>query len=403
MQMFKACNQWASRPVDERFWDLESAQAACHAYFQKRRESTNSFADLRVVADEGELRLVGPRSGIGARFTHHAFGQIVRKIRGPLDWLRSVPATLAAQNVNHGLKHRLNGDDETRNAKILFHADNGDHVVRAFTGEAYSRIWNWEVFERLVPLQDQGWRVPPARPPFGDDLGSMPTRIATPEDIIDWGSGGSMLSVKVGDVIAPAGIYASDHDCFVFMVHPDRHINDGTDAGMHRGFFVWNSEVGPGPGTDRVSFGIQAFMLRHVCGNHIVWGAKSLAEVRVIHAGQEGAALKKAAEKIRVQLLKYADTAASEDEAKVVQAKALTLGDNKEEVLDVLFGKQKIAQKAQLEAAYDLAERNADIDGDPRTAWGFAQGLTRLSQQTPYMDERVRLDRAASKVVEFAF
>ena len=40
---------------------------------------------------------------------------------------------------------------------------------------------------------------------------------------------------------------------------------------------------------------------------------------------------------------------------------------------------------------------------DPRTAWGMAQGATRLSQQEINADHRVALDRAAGKVLEVAF
>ena len=388
-------NQWATRPVDERFWTLQEAREATFDYYTVRRESTNAYAELRANADAGEIRIVGPHSGIGARLTHHAFGQLCAKTHSPADYLRRLPATLAAQNLNHGLKYNMvSGEEESRKAKILFHADNGDHVIRAFTSQQYSRIWNWEVLNRLIPLYDNGWKVPPARPPSGN----VPTRIATEDDII---ASGGMLSVNVGDEIAPAGIYGSDHDMFVFMVHPDRHIDDGTDQGMHRGFFVWNSEVGPGS-SGRASFGIQAFLLRHVCGNHIVWGAKNLAEVRVIHLGAEGKALVKASRKIAIELRRYADESASDTEQKIGMAKMLSLGDTKEDVLDALFGKQ-VAKRRDLEAAYDLAEENVDTDGDPRTAWGLAQGLTRLSQQSSYADERASMDRAAARVVEFAF
>ena len=52
---------------------------------------------------------------------------------------------------------------------------------------------------------------------------------------------------------------------------------------------------------------------------------------------------------------------------------------------------------------YELAIEHETTDGDPRTAWGMANGLTRLSQSLPYADERVALDRAAGKVLEMAF
>jgi len=73
-------------------------------------------------------------------------------------------------------------------------------------------------------------------------------------------------SLKVGDKIAPAGLYGSDHDMFAFMVLENRRIEDGTEGGLSRGAFFSNSEVGGG------AFRIKSFYYRHVCGNHIVWG-----------------------------------------------------------------------------------------------------------------------------------
>jgi hypothetical protein len=56
----------------------------------------------------------------------------------------------------------------------------------------------------------------------------------------------------------------------------------------------------------------------------------------------------------------------------------------------------------QLGAAYDLAEQFVDVDGSPRTVWGYVTGLTRLSQQTTYTDDRTFLDRAGSSVLALA-
>lgn len=85
-------------------------------------------------------------------------------------------------------------------------------------------------------------------------------------------------------------------------------------------------------------------------------------------------------------------------------AKRCLLGDTKEEVLDRLFGARVLPRKS-LEAAYDYAIEEADTHsaGSPKTAWGFAQGLTRLSQDSPFADKRAEIDRAAGKVLEMAF
>jgi len=112
-------------------------------------------------------------------------------------------------------------------------------LLRALTSEQYKRIWNWEVVERLLPLQERGWRVPQARPAFPDQPGARP---ATEADILD--DAGFGLSVKVGDMIAPAGLYASAHDMFAFLINEQKRIKDGTEEGLSRGIFFENSEVG---------------------------------------------------------------------------------------------------------------------------------------------------------------
>ena len=40
---------------------------------------------------------------------------------------------------------------------------------------------------------------------------------------------------------------------------------------------------------------------------------------------------------------------------------------------------------------------------DPRSVWGFVQGMTRHSQTLPYADARTAMDKAAGKVMEMAF
>ena len=48
------------------------------------------------------------------------------------------------------------------------------------------------------------------------------------------------------------------------------------------------------------------------------------------------------------------------------------------------------------QTAYVLAEH---YEPNLRSVWGCVQGLTRLSQSTPYQDERFTLDRAASRLL----
>lgn len=382
MELFAASNQWANRPDDERYSSLEELYGAVKGYRDSARETSVPLNELRTEADAGEVFLVGKKAK-PTRLTFTAFGQLATRAEAPAQYLRTLPATLAVQNLNHGLARV--GDD---NANLLLH-QNGDFIVRAITSDRYSRIWHSEVVERILPLAAQGWVVPPARPAREGQAG---TRLATQADVIAWGQhGASGLSIREGDTIAPAGLYFGQGapELFVFLVNPQARVSDGTDEGLSRGVFISNSEVG------NASFKITAFLLRHVCGNHIVWGAKAVKQVALRHIGD----VRERA--FQVELTKYLDASASDEEARIESCKRFVLGVDKATVLDLLFSKG-IESRKTLDAAYTLAEENPG-DGNPRSAWGMAQGLTRFSQGEVYADKREAIDRAAGRVLDLPF
>lgn len=384
MELFKASNQWATRPEDERFASLADLHAAVTSYRGSARDAVVPFASLRTEAASGEVMLVG-KANQPARLTNWSFGQLATAVNAPSGYLQRLPATLAVQNLNHGL---ANTTDRTDRA-LLFHT-NGSLLVRALTSEKYTRIWNSDITKRLLRLPEMGWQVPPARPALSDQKGTRP---ATEADVLR--GEGFGLSVRIGDPIAPAGLYASDHDMFAFMVNDARRISEpGNPDGLARGFMVGNSEVGAS------SFWMLRFLYRNVCGNHIVWDAKQVSELKVRHIG---AADDRAFNEITVQLKKYADDSASDDEARIKRASEFVLGATKDDVLDRLFGMKSLrVGRATLNAAYDLTEK-VEVGINPRSAWGMAQGLTRLSQESPFADERVEADKAAGKVLSIAF
>lgn len=388
LNLFKASHQWSSRPADERFASLEEMRAACFDYYQSAAEAVVPFGSLRVRAEGEELMLAGERTE--ARFTHYAFGQIAAKAGAPAEYLRGLPPALAAENLNFGLERRAAsvGGNEAKEANLLFHK-NGGLILRAALSSRYSRIWNYEIVDRCKPLTEEGWRVPPARPAFEGQPG---TRIATEADCLqDQGFG---LSIKPGDLIAPAGLYASDHDCFIFLINENFRIDDGSPEGLSRGVIFENSEVG-----DR-ALRRTTFLYRHVCGNHIIWGAKNVQELSIRHIGE----IRGKFAKIRAELRTYAESGAGEDEGRIKAARFKEIAASKEEILDAVF-KLRVPNltKKAIGRALELAEEHEATDGNPRAVWGISNGLTRASQETPFADERHALDRAAGKVLQIAF
>src|SRR5262249_38061834 len=160
----------------------------------------------------------------------------------------------------------------------------------------------------------------------------------------------SGLGIKPGDPIAPAGIYASDHDMFAFLVNEEYRIDDGSDGGLSRGFFVQNSEVGAS--ALRVTF----FHYRHVCGNHIVWDASNVIEVAVRHVGD-------VAGRFHVELAgavgKYLAASADDETERVRRARSFTLGATKDEVLDAVFKAVSGGRRAGLPSGLNMKQLGA--------------------------------------------
>jgi hypothetical protein len=394
MQLMKASQQWSQRPPDERFWDLQALYTATRQHREAARTATVDTADLRVEAREGDIQLIG-KTGQTAELTHWSFGQLSARANAPASYLRQLPATLAVQNLNYGLKARADHSE----AKLLLH-ENGGSFARAITSGKYTRIWNSDIVQKLLRFEAEGWRTPPAyathmsavlgktesEDALQNALISGQVRRATAEDA-KWS-----LSIEEGDLIGPAGLYASFEDMFVFLIHPEKVVRDGTPDGLIRGFLVWNSEVG------KQTFGVQTFYFRGACGNHVIFGAQDVKEINLRHVGN---ADDRAFQGLEVELTKYANTSASEDEAKIELARKFVLkGKTKEEVIDAVFG-MRILTRTDAVKAYEAVIE--DVDGPAYTAWGFSQGITRLSQTIPNADKRVEYDRAAGKLIEVAF
>ena len=381
MNLHKAAHQWATRPPEERFWTLEDLQTKSQRHRLEALE-LNAPPTLAVRAtDDGDLSLHSPHSGRTALLSNFSFDQLSALAGAPSHYLRRLPAPLASQCLNRGLEGR--SEEGKRPLKLLLN-QNGDLRLRAITSDQYVRLWNDGIVDRLLELQTEGWKVPPARP----QNASAPTRIATERDVLNCRH--AHLGVKAGYQIAPAGIYASDRDLFCFMVDDQRPIEAGGTV-LYRGFFVENSEVG-----DR-AFRLTAFLFNAVCGNHIVWGCTHLSEARIVHRGQIRA---KSAQQFEIELRKYGE-AATEHEAQVIEsARRRILAENKDDLITKLF-RIKLAPKETLEQAYAMAEEHPEDHGhsDPKSAWGFSNGLTRLSQRLEYTSDRVALDRAASQVL----
>jgi len=352
-----ATDQWMARPADERFGSLADLHAAVSHHREVSVESQHvNLSMLRVEARGGEPVLIGAND-TAATFTHHGFGQLARRIGAPANYLRELPAEIAAVNINYGLGACTKGDDDN----LLF-TSNGSLRLRAALSGKYTRIWNSDVTSRLIRLTEQAPEWQPAPAAFD---GSR-------------------------------GLYASDENMFAFLVDNDRRIFEkGPGGGLGRGFFVSNSEVGS------ASFSVTTFFYEYICGNHRVWGASGISELRIPHIGTADA---RAFDRLSVELTRYADSSAADDELKVASMQRMALGGTKEEVLDRVFSLRLpgLGRKVA-DAAYTLAETHSEWYGDPKSVWGLTGGVTELARDMANADDRVSLERAAGKLMQIAF
>lgn len=391
MELFKAHNQWKTRPLDERFKSTLEMHKACGEYRQIARESCVKPSQIRVTASGDELLLEG-RAGVPATLCHWSMGQLSQRAGAPAGYLRELPATLAAQNINHGLKEL--SDQSNDDISLLFH-QNGSLVLRAATSEKYERVWNNEITQLILMLQQMNPNL----------TNPLAYKIIEPGKKGEW--------PKFSTEMEPAGLYASDHDMFAFLVDEKSNI-DGSGAGLNRGFFMWNSEVGA------KSFGIMSFLYDRVCGNNIVWGAKGVKKICFRHTGNARDSFVKLSNAAKY----FLQQDNKETEKMIVGASSFVLGESRQEVIDVLFTKidrnmpEKTKEVAKMirplkgpeltqkivEQALDVSEKRTDRYGNPYTLWGVVSGLTEASQFSGYNDQRTKIDEAAGellKVIEF--
>ena len=176
---------------------------------------------------------------------------------------------------------------------------------------------------------------------------------------------------------------------FLFLVDGNRDLDDPTDrtrAGLFRGFILRNSDVGAAALT------LDVFLFRAVCLNHIIWGFQHVAGFRRRHIGASiQTDWTTSMDAVRAAL--DADTA--DDRTLLLRATSQELGPTRDTVIETAVRRLDLSQKQATEA-YSLSEQH---ETNPRSVWGYVQGLTRLSQRTPWQDGRYVVDRAASRLL----
>src|SRR5918996_3599206 len=353
---YTAHREWATRPPDERFASVSALYEAARVRRARTEERTIETHQVWTAAETDDDLVVQEASGHTAPLTHWSFEQLAAIAGAPPKYLRTLPASIASNAINYGLGR------QRRDKHQLFVDRAEPWTVHAVTSQRYTRVHHDELAARVLDLMSDhpGWHLP--------------------------------LGYKDGVYGAervPSGAYLGDRDMFLILVDGNRNLDDPTDrshAGMFRGFILRNSDVGAAALT------LDLFLFRSCCANHVIWGFTHVAGFRRRHVG---ASIHEAWTDSLRSVRDALDASLDDDRATLLRATTQELGPTREDVLEAVTTRLALSQKQAAEA-YALAETH---ETNPRSVWGYVQGLTRLSQCTPWQDARFILDQAASRLI----
>lgn len=384
MELFEAFDQWRTRPAEERFWNFQEMLTAA-LDLKLKSETILAEPEQLSFSPGNNDNLVLSASNESLTLSNWAFEQVCTTVQAPANFLTELSLDLAAKC----LQERLVKAAPKSGFQLLSYRDS----LRAFTSQAYARVWDADIIRKLIQYTSgTNWRTPPARPSVDDPR----TRVATEEDVLLHSNSPAGLNIKAGDKIAPAGLYLSDRDMFIFMVDDKNPIEPGDGQSLCRGWFLSHSEVRSG------KFSFKRFLFNGVCGNHIVWEASDVKEISWHH---RGGIEDRVFESLETTFTEYSNASTAPTVAQIKKAKAFYLGESEEEVVDYLFRKvftrTTVSQKF-LKRSYELAVQfEHQSKAVPTSAWGFLDGATRASQELTHTNNRNRVDQiVAARVME---
>lgn len=354
--LMKVHHQWATRPADERFHTFDQLEAAV----ANRRQTSASATWLAPAlhfreTSGGELVVSGGQVYEGATFSNWSFRQTCSLLGAPAEFVSGLPTRLAADVLNVQLARRKRDDGKIQ---VLLQDRPGDRpMLRAVTSESYSRaVWDLDVV-RLV------------------------------RQLIDGTSFRNPLAFAAGEFgrrEEPGGLYASDRDVFM-TVWDQEHPVEVDGELLYRFALFWNSETGAR------TFGATLGLVRTICRNLILWGARDLVDVRLRHVGAID-------ERIKDEIPRILDALGHTDptrEREVIRgALRKQVARNDDEAVTFLTENgftRKVAREAVGMAVLE--------EGGAGTMWQIVQGVTAHARSIPHRDQRALLERRAGDLL----
>ena len=374
-------SQWFSRPDDQKFLTLDNMLATKKNDAQRMTSRTVDTHKIQIVGEfdeanpsRGDLRIEyaddNNRDHVNTP-TNWSFGQLSQLSGAPAGYLKDLPAPLAADCIQWGLRY-----NRGRELVKVYgsQADGGD--LRAATGPDYGRIYDWEILEPVKNLVDASggrWKVP------GMMTGSR--------------DGLAVYDPDVPVTMDTTTLFASDRDVFVFLVDDRNPIEvgklpNGEPDLMFRGFYAWNSETGS------KTAGIAAMYLRGVCMNRNLWGVENFQEIKIRHTKF---APDRFAMEARPALESFAHGSTATFVEGVQAAKAAKIAHDDESRLEFLSKRAGLSGRmAKAANARHLKEEGRPVE----TVWDAAQAITAIARDIPHQDARIEVERKAGALLD---
>jgi len=348
-------NLWRQRPDDTQYESLNQMITDAQLVRQQSSARVISSRGMAAIPDpNGNWQSLGVAlADEGVRNpTHWAFGQMCQLANANAGYLRKLPAALAADCINFGLRHLREAEDVG-----LLCQDNGDHMVNAVTGPNYGRVWNDDL---LLAVEEK--------------IGNLSGNDGSPWQAIKSGSNVSL--------------YGSDRDCFLFFYDKENPVTvpnrrNGQDGLVYRGLMVWNSMVG------NMSLGMASFLFDATCFNRTVFGVTGAEKLTIRHTAS---APDKFVEQIVPALEAYREASTEGLQQTINNARAAKIEDDVSDFLAKRFGK---GLSKSLQTVHELEE------GRPiETLWDASVAATAVARSKSHQDNRVALERQAGELLE---
>jgi hypothetical protein len=333
--------QWKIRPDDVQFITIDALRKAVAARRAASYERAAQLDKIAVRSEDTDIILYDTRNPAGgAKVSHYAFTQICARAKAPAGFLRSMPTKMSADVLEWALEE--NAQEPGEGKLLLSKEEESLPTLRAITGQGYGRIWDLDIVDAVAQLCEvnTGWT-----------LAQSPN--------------------------ASSGI--SDRGLFVFLINPDRAVKQDDNV-LYPGIFIQNSETG------KDVFEMAPFLYEPSTDTRVL---VSTGKTRIRHNRR---APMRFLQEALPDLTKHLETDVRVELESIKRSKGKIIA------TDPNGAKPWLQHRGFATAIITAATAKLD-DKAAVTLWSLEQSLISAARDLTHMDERIDLERKASKLL----